>query len=277
VNGKEILVPMMKRKQYGFNFLHSMPFGYGGFFSESSINSGDIKSLINEIIGCKNLIFNFTLPPFSDLPLDFRNSSIIELKDSWDNIHILPVDIDFEYIWNNKFKKKTRGAIRKAEKNNLYIRKGESLDDFRDFYDIYDKASKKWGYENPEHPFDLYKNMHRYGSNYINLYLAMKNDEPIAGFITLNFGKNIVPWASVFLNEYGTFNPTSLLYCHVIKSACNNGYKYVDFGESGVLSGIKRFKESFGAEQIKLNRFKAFSTVGRLALNFHGKIGNLVR
>ena len=269
VNGKEILVPMMKRRQFGFNFLSSMPFGYGGFFSESSINSDDIKSLINEIIGGRNLIFNFKLSNFSNLPLDFGNSSIIEIKDSWDNSHILPVAKDFGYIWTNKFKKKTRGAIRKAVNNKLKIRKGDSLDDFKVFYDIYIKASQKWGYENPEYPCDLYKNMYKYGSKYVNLYLATKDDETIAGFITFNFGKSVIPWASVFLNEYGTFNPTSLLYCHIIKKACNDGFKYVDFGESGNLNRVKKFKESFGAEIVKINRFRAFSMMGRFALNFH--------
>ncbi|MGZ7117931.1 MAG: hypothetical protein ACXVHS_10900, partial [Methanobacterium sp.] len=66
VNGKEIIVPMIKERKHGFNILSSMLYGYGGFFSKSPITSDDIKNLIHQIIGGRNIIFDFTIPPLSN-------------------------------------------------------------------------------------------------------------------------------------------------------------------------------------------------------------------
>lgn len=277
VNGKEILVPMMKEKKYEFNLLSSMPFGYGGFFSKSTISFYDIKNLVNQIIRGRNIILDFTMPPLSNLPLDFEDSSIIEVKDSWNYAHILPLKKSFDYIWKNKFNRRARRSIKKAAKNDIKILKGDSLDDFEDYYRIYSKsAEEKWGYETPPDPFDLYKNMYKYGSNDVNLYLAQKDNEAIAGYITLNYGKNIFMYGGSFLSEYGSLHPSSLLYNHIIESGCNNGYEYLNMGSSGDISGVMKFKENFGPELIKTNKFRAYSTIGRLGLKFYEKIKCLI-
>jgi hypothetical protein len=275
VSGREILVPMMKRKKYGFNFLHSMPFGYGGFFSESTINSNDIKKLVNKIIGERDLIFNFIMPPFSNLSFDFEKPLITEIKDSWNYTHILPANGDYEHFWGSRYNRKTRRAIKKAVKNKVGIRKGDSLDDFKEYYYLYSKNSERWGYETPPDPYDLYKNMYKYGSDHVDLNLAIKDNETIGGVIALNYGKNIYLWGSAFLAEFGALNPVSLLFNDIIKNAYDNGYEYVDFGESGDLSGVKKFKESFGAENIRLNRFKVCSKIGRLALNVYERTSSI--
>ena len=278
INGNEILVPMMKKNQYGFKFLYSMPFGsYGGFFSKSSISSNDIKNVINKIIGGRNLNFNFTIPPLSNLPLDFaKNPKVIEVNKIWSYTHILSVDKDFEYIWKNKFNRRARRSIKKAQKHNITIREGDSLDDFKAYHDIYAKAIKKWDMKNPPDPFDFYKNMYKYGSDYVNLYLAILNDEIIAGLLTFNYGKTVFMYGSAFLNEYGSFHPTSLIYGHIIKNACNESYKYVNMGSSGDISGVRKFKENFGSETIKTNSFSACSLIGRLGSKLYGAISDSI-
>lgn len=268
VNEKEIVVPLMKKKRYGFNFFNSMPFGYGGFFSKSLISSDEIKTIIDKIIGGNNLIFNLTLPPLSNQPLNFLNSYIKEIENEWDYTHILKLNESFEFIWKNNFKKKTRNAIRKSEKNNIEVRKGDSLNDFKEFYYLYSKSSEKWGYEAPPEPFNLYKYLYKYGYPHVNLYIATKDSETIAGLISLNYGKNVYYWGSAFLDDYGTFNPTSLLLSRSIEQACTEGYKLFNMGASGELFGVMKFKEGFGAQLVNTNKFKASSSVGQFVINF---------
>ena len=252
-----------------------MPFGYGGFFSESPIHSDDLKKLINKIIGERDLIFNFMMPPLSNISFDFKKHLITETKDSWNYTHILPANANYEHFLRDRYNRKTRRAIKKAVKNKVGIRKGDSLDDFKEYYYLYSKSSERWGYEAPPDPFDLYKNMYKYGSKYVNLYLAVKGDETIGGVIALNYGKNIYLWGSAFLVEYAALNPVSLLFNDIIKNAYDNGYEYVDFGESGDLAGVKKFKESFGAENIRLNKFKACSKIGRFVLNVYERTSSI--
>lgn len=279
INGKEILVPLMKKKKYGFNFLSSMPFysmsfGYGGFFSKSSLSSDEIKNLIHQISSGRNIIFDFTMPPLSGLPLDFEDTSITKINDYWSYTHILRLNKNFDYIWKNKFKKRARRAIRKAVKNGVEIRKGDSLDDFKALYDIYSRASQKWGYKNPPISFDFFLNVYKYGSDHVELSLATKDDKIIAGRICFRYSKTVYGYLNAFLPEYGTFNPTSLLISESIKQACDDGFKYVDVGSSGNNLGLKKFKESFGSEIIKTNTFRAYSLVGRMGSNIYKIVGN---
>lgn len=277
VNGKKILVPLMRKKKYEFNLLSSMPFGYGGFFSKSAIFSYDVKNLVNQIIRGRNIILNFTMPPLSNLPLDFEDSSIIEVKDSWNYAHILPLKKGFDYIRKNKYNRRARRSIKKAVNNDVEIRKGDSLDDFEDYYHVYSKsAEEKWGYETPPDPLELYKNMYKYGSNHVDIYLAQKDGETIAGYITLNYGKNIFMYGGAFLSKYGSLQPSSMLYDHIIEIGCNEGYDYLNMGASGDLSGVMKFKENFGPDIIKTDNFRAYSMIGRLGMKFYERIKCLI-
>jgi lipid II:glycine glycyltransferase (peptidoglycan interpeptide bridge formation enzyme) len=217
------------------------------------------------------------MPPLSNLSLDFEDSSIVEVKDSWNYAHVLPLKKGFDYIQKNKFNRRARRSIKKAVKNDIEVRKGNSLDDFEDYYYVYSRsAEEKWGYENPPDPFDLYKNMYKYGSNHVDLYLAQKDNEVIAGYITLNYGKNVFMYGGAFLSEYGTLHPSSLLYSHIIESGCNDGYECLNMGSSGDISGVRKFKENFGPEFIKTNKFRAYSMIGRVGLKFYERIKGLI-
>ncbi|MGZ7209600.1 MAG: GNAT family N-acetyltransferase, partial [Methanobacterium sp.] len=116
-------------------------------------------------------------------------------------------------------------------------------------------------------PFKLLENLHKYGSDHVELSLATKDDKIIAGRICFLYSKTVYAYLNAFLSEYGTFNPTSLLINESIKKACDEGFKYVNVGSSGNNYGLKKFKESFGSDIIKTNMFKAYSLIGKLGLN----------
>jgi Acetyltransferase (GNAT) domain len=270
IEGKSILIPMMKRNIYGFKTYDSMPHGYGGIFSESDITTDDLRCLVDDIVGGRNLIFHLALPPFFDISSPAKSTTKIKdewnVKDEWNYTHLLNIDgKDFEDIWKN-YKRKTRQHIRKAKKSSIEIKDGTSLDDFRDFYNLYLNASQKWGHESPEYPFNFYRNVHKYGSPHVKLSLATKDEKTIAGLITFHYSKTIYFWGSAFFDEYGTFNPTSLLFNDSIEQACQENYKYINFGGSGKLKGVRRFKEGFGAQKVEISRYKVYSNLGKIAL-----------
>lgn len=266
INGKSILIPMMEERNiYDFKTFDSMPYGYGGVFPESEISTDDYKCLLDNIIGGRHLILNLTLPPFLDI--SSLSKSAIKIKDEWDYTHILNLEgKDFEYIWNDDFSKSRRRNIHKAYRSNIVIRNGTSLDDFRAYYKLYAESSRKWGYESPPHPFNLYKNFHKYGSPHVELSLAIKDHKTIGGLIVFYYAMTVFCWGNTYLEDYGTFNPVSKLINNSIKQACQEGYKYFNFGASGKLKGVRRFKESFGAEKVDINKYRVLSNLGKLAL-----------
>jgi hypothetical protein len=279
VNGKSILIPMMEKNTYGkyaygFKLFDSMPMGHGGGFSESDITTDDFRCLVDDIIGHRHILY-LALPPFVNIS---AGKSALKIKDEW-NIkdefnytHILNLEgKDFEYIEKN-YKKTKRRSIRKAIKSGIEIRNGVSLDDFRDYYNLYAaKATQKWGY--PPLPFKFFRKLHRYGSPHVKLSLAIKDDKTIAGRITFHYSKTIFNYGSVYLDGYGTFNPASLLLNDSIKHACQEGYKYIDFGGSGKLEGVRRFKEEFGAEKVEIKRYLSKSNFAKILRKITKSLG----
>jgi len=272
ISGKEILIPMMEANILGFKiFASSIPVNNdaGGLFSESEITTDDFKSIVKDIVGSRSLSFSLALPPFMKLSPVKSSSQIKEdwkVKDEFTYTHILELEgKNYEDIWKNDFHRKVRQKVRKAKKSGVEVREGTSLDDFKTFHDIYTtEASQKWGYETPQIPLELCKNSYKYGSDHVKLSLAIKDDKIIAGTLSLLYSKTFYLFMSAFLPEYGTFNPTSLLFNESIKQACQEGYNYVNFGTSGNLKNVRKVKEKFGAEKIELNRYKVYSNLGKM-------------
>ena len=274
VNGKEILIPMMKINLFGFKTFEAMPGGndVGGLFSESDITSDDFKSIVNDIVGGRTLSFSLALPPFKNLTLGKSSSSIKEewkVKDEWSYIHLLDLEgKDFEDVWK-KYNGKTRNHIRKAKKSGLEVRDATSLEDFKAFYGIYAQATKNWGYETPPIPFKLLENLYKYASSHTKLSLAVKDDKIMAGLLSFTYSKTFYLYMNAFLPEYGRFNPTRLLDNVSIEQACQEGYKYFNFGPSGNLEHIKKYKEGFGAEEVEVNRYKVYSNFAKILNNIN--------
>ena len=268
INGKEILVPMMEKDIYGFKIFDSMPGGYdtGGLFSESDVTVDDFKLLVDDIVGGRNLSFHLALPPYMDLSLNAKSSinDKWKIEDEFNFVHLLDLEgKDFEYIWKNDYKKNKRRGTRKAIKSGVKVREGTSLDDYKIFYDIYDKEWQKRG-KNPPVPFDYFRNFYKYGSDHVKFRLATKDDEIIAGRIEFWYSKTVYSFISAFSKEYGTFNPQSLLISKSIEEACQEDYRYYNFGPSGNLINIVKFKEAFGAKKVELNRYLVYSNLAKI-------------
>ena len=271
INGKEILIPMMEANMYGFKILTSMPgnFDCGGLFSESTVTIDEFKSIIKDILGGRNLVLNINLSN------KFLSKSIEKWKinDEFNYTHKLNLNgKNFDEIWKNSFHKNTRTAIRKAKKSGIEIKEGTSLDDLKTFYNIYDKASQKRDNVDPVLPYKFFENLYKYGSNHVKLTLATKDDEIIAGLITLSYSKNIYEASNEFLREYSTYNAPSLLISESIRVATQEGYEHFDFGHSGKLTNLIKFKERFGAERVEINRYRINSNLSTILSGIMSKV-----
>jgi len=266
VSGTRILVPLMRKRKFGFNFYISMPMGYGGVFSTSSLTNDVYGRIFKHIIGGRNVSLRISLPPFSDI-LPRHNLGVRLLKMEGDNYtHILPLEGGFDHIWNHKFEVHTRTAVRKAEKNDIKIVNENSLENFRAYYILLSDSSKKWGYKEPFYPFKLFESLYKYAFDYVQLRLAVKEDVVIAALLSFAYGSNVFYWGSAVVEEYKALNSINLLLKDAIEDACDQGYKYFNFGASGGLDGVSRFKDSFGAEKIEINQYLMLSRLSQVAL-----------
>ncbi len=267
INGLEILIPMMKRKKCGFYSYSSMPMGYGGIFSASDIPPVILKKILKSVIGRRSLLFRLSLPPFSGLLIQ-EDPYIRRVDSEWNYTHVLPLEEGFENIWKNRFRRDLKRGIIKAERNNIEIINKNELKFFKKFYYLYENKAKEWGYKKPPIPLKLFENLYNFGYPHVKLRLAVKDDKPIAGLITFEYGKGIFRWMNASLKAYLKYYPNDLLDKEAIEYACEKGYKYYDFGASGSLEGVRKFKERFGSERVEIKRYIVLSRFGKLISRF---------
>ncbi len=261
----EILIPMMKIKRYGFYYYRSMPLGYGGIFSASAPSAETLQKILRNIVGGRSPLLMILLPPFSDISTKGDSSIRVDLGET----HVLSLEQGFEYIWKERFVGETRTAVRKAQKSDVKILNENSLGNFRQFYKLYTETTKRWGYKKPPVPLRFYENLCKFASPHVQVRLAIKDGNTIGGQVCLYYGKTVFYMMSAFLKEYQSYRPVKLLMKDSIEQACNEGYKYYNFGASGDLGkggqGVRKFKESFGPEEVETKCYMVWSRLGEYA------------
>lgn len=264
IDGTDILVPLVKLKWHGLYQYHSTPMGYGGVFSQSEISSDMLSNILNDLkksTGLQSILSMIFFPPFFNMPIQ-TDSYVISSGSNLNYTHILPLSGGFDETWKYKFTKKNRNMIRKAEKNGVEIFKGTTFSDYECYYQIYLDSVSRWKADN-HHPLNLYDELRKHTEN-VKLWLARIGDTIIAGLITMEYGSNIIAFGGASLSKFWSYSPNNLLYKHAIEYASENGFKYFDFGQSGDLSGVRKFKESFGAEKVDLRKYVILSPLGRI-------------
>ena len=158
----------------------------------------------------------------------------------------------------NSFKSKLRSQIRKPIKEGVETRIGQTeiLDDF---YHVFAINMKDLG--SPVHSKRLFQNILKEFSGNSEVVVAYCGKKPAAGGILLNFKETMMnPWAS-FIKSYKKMSPNMLLYWSMLAHACDNGFKYFDFGRCTPGGGTYKFKEQWGATPESLD-YSYFSNNG---------------
>ena len=64
------------------------------------------------------------------------------------------------------------------------------------------------------------------------------------------YGKGEVQYfASAMNRQYSTWQAPKLLMSEIIRHACENQYRFFNFGASGGNEGVEKFKSRFGGEK----------------------------
>ncbi|MGD0485616.1 MAG: FemAB family XrtA/PEP-CTERM system-associated protein [Syntrophorhabdales bacterium] len=150
----------------------------------------------------------------------------------------------------NSFKAKLRSQIKRPSKEGCRAVIGgmELLDQF---YRVFLVTMRDLG--SPVHSKTLFVRVLQEFSGNARIFLVTKEQAPIAGSLTISLGDTVVnPWASS-LRAFSALSPNMLLYWTMLEFACNNGFRFFDFGRSSPDGGTYRFKAQWGAAPVPLN------------------------
>jgi FemAB-related protein (PEP-CTERM system-associated) len=152
-------------------------------------------------------------------------------------------------MWD-RFDRKVRNQIRKAEKSGLTVEAGgaERLDDF---YAVFARNMRDLG--TPVYPRGFFREVLAAFPDRTRVVVVRREGAPVAAGVAYRTGRLVeVPWASS-LREVNSLCPNHLLYWHVIQSALEAGCETLDFGRSTPDEGTFRFKQQWGARAVPLH------------------------
>ncbi|KAF5426258.1 MAG: peptidoglycan bridge formation glycyltransferase FemA/FemB family protein [Candidatus Methanomarinus sp.] len=245
---KAILPLMQSKRFFGLRklYISMVPGVYGGLISNNRLTNEQIVEIYNHVVKkCSNLrifgnpfIENY-MPPF------FHKGTMFT--------HVLDLENGFKIIWKN-YSKGHRYNAKKAKKDGVYVKLGESLEDYKKYYDIYEDSLKRWGDNaTSRYEFNLFENIYNLKSKNIKLFLALIDEKIVSGALLFYCGNHIVWWHGATLSDFFNHYPANFLQNEIIKESCEKGYKYYDFNPSGGHEGVMKFKDRFGAKRIYFN------------------------
>lgn len=242
-NGEVLgILPLFFIKSKFFStHLVSLPFlNYGGICAD---NVDAEKQLLIEAINLMKEV------GAEYVEMHHINNHELDLATNEDKVTmVLKLEDDPDVMWKS-FNPKVRNQVRKAEKSGLEVKVGgiEYLDDF---YEAFAINMKDLG--SPVHSKALFENLLHEFPDTTRIFTVYLGSENVGGAIFISFKDTAeVPWASS-KREYLQYRPNNLLYWEMIKYACEQRFKYFDFGRSTKDSGTYHFKKQWGAESKQL-------------------------
>jgi len=171
-------------------------------------------------------------------PIAFR-TSIIDLERS------------LEEIWS-AIDKKARWGVRKAKRLGVEVTTAETLNLWKQYYDLRVLHSRKKHY--PTIPFAFFVEMFNLQSRNISrLFVAKHNGRMIAGSLFLNYRQNMVFLQNSSLDAFLSYNPNNLIQWKSIEWAKQNGVTTYDINGlpwegTPYLRGIYGYKKRWNGD-----------------------------
>jgi FemAB-related protein (PEP-CTERM system-associated) len=234
------VLPLVEMRSLVFgHFLTSLPFvNYGGVLADSESTARALAAAAAQLgrtRGCRHVELRHVGRKFADVPVRQHKVTMR-----------LPIALG---MWE-RFDRKVRNQIRKAEKSNLVAERG-GVELVGDFYTVFARNMRDLG--TPVYSKRLFENVIAAFPSRAQLIVVRHEGRPVAGGLTYRTRHTTeVPWASS-LREFNSLCPNHLLYWRAIESAVADGCDLFDFGRSTPHEGTYNFKSQWGAMPVALN------------------------
>ena len=137
--------------------------------------------------------------------------------------------------------------IKRAEKNQITLKVGETKEDLTKFYELHVATRKKHGL--PPHPYAFFTHMWHIlrPKGFMLVPLLEHQGQIIAGAIVLRSKNTFIYEYSASDSSKLNISPNQLLIWEVIKIACSEGARFLDFGRSSSANQtLIEFKSRWG-------------------------------
>jgi serine/alanine adding enzyme len=159
---------------------------------------------------------------------------------------VLDLPATSEELWKS-FKSKLRSQIQRPQKEGFTVKFGQ-IDEIDNFYQLFALKMRELG--TPVYTKRFFINILTAFPETARICTVYAGDLPIATGFIMGFKKLLqIPWAAS-RRSHDRFGTNMLLYWHILKFACEQGYTQFDFGRSSPGEGTHKFKQQWGPTEI---------------------------
>lgn len=170
--------------------------------------------------------------------------------------HVLDLQPALDVLYHRFHKACVQRKIRRAEREGLTYEAGRSLSFVEAFYRLFKLTRTRR--QIPPQPIEWFQNVVECLGDNVRIGIVRKNDVPVAGMITLIYGKTLVYKYGGSDAEYHKFGGMQMLLWQTIREAKIAGLDQLDFGRSGWDDdGLITFKDRWGAQRSALQYWRS--------------------
>jgi len=150
---------------------------------------------------------------------------------------------------SKRLPKDTRYMIRRAQRNNLVLRRG--IEQLGTFYTLFAQNMKRHG--TPVFPRALFDHFAREFPGQTDLLIAYKEDRPVIGVFSFIYRDTMLPYYAGVSPDAPALAAANLLYFELMKDSVRLGLRQFDFGRSKTGTGAFAFKQQWNMVAEPLN------------------------
>jgi hypothetical protein len=188
-------------------------------------------------------------------PLELVVRSALPELDGWRQhqaavLHTRPISADSAAVFRTFKKTQVQQCVTKAERDGVTVRRGESFEDLRIFYNLHLQTRRRLG--TPVQPMRffrlLWERVLAGGLGFV--LLALHDGVPIAGAVFLAWNGTLVYKYGASDARFWRLRANNLVLWSGIRWGCENGMRTVDFGRTDLDNrGLRDFKNGWGARE----------------------------
>lgn len=164
-----------------------------------------------------------------------------------------------DQIWSS-FRKTLRHSIKKAQKQNIEIKKCANKQALKAFYNLYIKSVKK--HQVPAYPFPFFE--HFLDSPDSEIILAQYNNKIIAGSVFLFYDKFVHYFLNAADEKHRNLGANYLILWQQIQGCLGKNYQVFDFGGTRINSSLEVFKRGWGGKEYSISELTNYSQKDKL-------------
>jgi CelD/BcsL family acetyltransferase involved in cellulose biosynthesis len=163
--------------------------------------------------------------------------------------HMLALDSDPAGVYAGFHRSQVQRNIRRAEREGLIVRVGVKAPDLTDtFYWLHLRTRRRQGV--PVQPRRFFRLLWEsaISTGLGSVLIVEASAQPIAAAVFLAWNGTVIYKFGASDADAWSLRPNHLLFWHAIRTACEQGHRWFDFGRTDIgQDGLRNFKRSWGA------------------------------